>query len=57
MSLDELEQEIERLRACLETGDREVQRLRGLLVSIQAMAENGDYGIAALAKEALCSTQ
>ena len=53
MSLEELLKEIERLKACIETGDREVIRLRATIQQIQVMAENGDYGIAALAKEAL----
>lgn len=53
----DLQQELERLKECIATGDREVIRLRTALGTIQMMAENGDYGIAALAKEALCSTQ
>lgn len=36
---------------------KNITMLRATLQQIQVMAENGDYGIAALAKEALCSTQ
>lgn len=56
-NITELEEENKRLFELSLECERRIELLRATLQQIQVMAENGNYGIAALAKETLCSTQ